>query len=403
MADITADDVLRAIQEYDLLGQSGFLAKYRFGPARSYRLSSGGRLYDSKAILGVAHGLATGTFWTASDFTGGQASVGRVLTRLGFVVTVDGQPSEPGSVDEWLDALRGLRVAVYNGERAPYQYVVLLWAIARAQSHEDRMMTLADARNELATLLAPFSLGSSRPDPRDPWFALDNSPWWHLDTQTDLTKADIDMNTVVLPEWDQRGGLAVEAYERIAVDAAFTTHAIDTITQIIGHHPAYPDLLTKLKLTVENSVGSGIVIQRPVERRIASKFSVGNTPDETRERQRRESELQNAYHKYLISIGRNVCRYSIFLKETPASILWTDLHDITDDELIEVKASSDRETVRLALGQLLDYARYVPHATKAVLFPIRPIDDLIGLLVAHGISVIWQTSDRVFDRINAST
>ncbi|MGY5036897.1 HNH endonuclease, partial [Streptomyces sp. 900116325] len=57
--------------------------------ARIYRLSHDGRWYDSKAIVGVAHGFATGTFWTGRDFSGGVRTVVRTLSDLGFVVDSD--------------------------------------------------------------------------------------------------------------------------------------------------------------------------------------------------------------------------------------------------------------------------------------------------------------------------
>lgn len=82
--DITAESVQRAVVEYDRLGAEAFRSTYGFGPARRLVLVHHGRTYDSKAIVGVAHGYATGTFWRSNDFTGGIASVVRILQRLGF-------------------------------------------------------------------------------------------------------------------------------------------------------------------------------------------------------------------------------------------------------------------------------------------------------------------------------
>jgi len=82
--DITPESVRRAIVEYDRLGADAFRSTYGFGPARRLLLVHDGRIYDSKAIVGVAHGYATGTYWRAKDFTGGIASAVRTLQRLGF-------------------------------------------------------------------------------------------------------------------------------------------------------------------------------------------------------------------------------------------------------------------------------------------------------------------------------
>ncbi|GAB5898440.1 DUF262 domain-containing protein [Mycolicibacterium mageritense] len=89
MDDITRMDVLRAIREYDALGAREFLAKYKFGPARAYRIVFDGKRYDSKAIVGAAHGYATGEAWSSIDFSGGAATVEPLLTGLGFNVEID--------------------------------------------------------------------------------------------------------------------------------------------------------------------------------------------------------------------------------------------------------------------------------------------------------------------------
>ena len=56
LSDVTADGVERAIAEFDRLDRDAFLAKHGFGKARGYALIRGERRYDSKAIVGVAHG-----------------------------------------------------------------------------------------------------------------------------------------------------------------------------------------------------------------------------------------------------------------------------------------------------------------------------------------------------------
>lgn len=96
MGDITRDAVLRAVAECDALGRTGFLLKYRFGEARRYLLRYEGRLYDSKAVVGAAHGHVPGrTALTARDFSGGARHAVATLRNLGFEV-VDG----PGPDDD---------------------------------------------------------------------------------------------------------------------------------------------------------------------------------------------------------------------------------------------------------------------------------------------------------------
>jgi 5-methylcytosine-specific restriction protein A len=57
--------------------------------AREYLLVHDGRTYDTEAIVGVAHGFLPGEQpLKASEFSGGEATVGRLLRDLGFAVQV---------------------------------------------------------------------------------------------------------------------------------------------------------------------------------------------------------------------------------------------------------------------------------------------------------------------------
>ncbi|MFB8395808.1 hypothetical protein [Streptomyces yangpuensis] len=85
--DITRSAVLQAVEEYDRRGRDAFLEKYRFGPARSYVLLIDGKEYDSKAIVGAAHGHLPGLEPLGSDeFSGGKNHAAKLLGDLGFEV-----------------------------------------------------------------------------------------------------------------------------------------------------------------------------------------------------------------------------------------------------------------------------------------------------------------------------
>lgn len=85
-ADVTRDDVLHAIQEYDRLGPERFFSKHGFGPSRSYELVWDERHYPHKAILGVAYEFATGQRLASGDFEGGKSGAVAVLRKLGFTI-----------------------------------------------------------------------------------------------------------------------------------------------------------------------------------------------------------------------------------------------------------------------------------------------------------------------------
>jgi len=85
--DIRREHVLQAIEKCNEYGRDEFLEKYGFHKSVSTRLVHNGQVYDSKAIIGVAHGYARpdlGSF-ISSDFSGG-ATVRTKLENLGFRV-----------------------------------------------------------------------------------------------------------------------------------------------------------------------------------------------------------------------------------------------------------------------------------------------------------------------------
>ncbi|MEU3554679.1 hypothetical protein [Streptomyces fragilis] len=88
LADITRTAVEQAIREYDRLGRDAFLEHHGFGRSRQYLLVHEGRDYDSKAILGVAHGFLAGRDPLApGEFSGGvNGHTVDHLRRLGFEV-----------------------------------------------------------------------------------------------------------------------------------------------------------------------------------------------------------------------------------------------------------------------------------------------------------------------------
>jgi 5-methylcytosine-specific restriction enzyme A len=85
-ADVNRQAVLAAVAAFDRLGRDKFLEEHGFGPAKAYFLDYNGRLYDSKAIVGVAHGISGDRPWRAEDFTGGDKTVAERLRALGFTV-----------------------------------------------------------------------------------------------------------------------------------------------------------------------------------------------------------------------------------------------------------------------------------------------------------------------------
>ena len=256
VSDIDEGDVLGAIELLDDPTQAEFLDSLHFKSATQYRLVYQGRLYDSKAVAGVAHGVATGQFWNSDDLYGGVApgAAAWALRKLGFFI-------DDGPIYE----LTQLRVDRTHGKPAPYQYVVLLWAISRARSGTSRLASFT--RRQLGPRHGARAI-RDRQDCTRPGDAVVR-PARHrvvgvADTSgaTGLTDADVRRLDLV-------AGLSEAVYPKTVEDTGFVKAAVDVIGRIIGDEPGYLPLLEYLGLAA-NDDGRG-----QCDRRIAGELGVG--------------------------------------------------------------------------------------------------------------------------------
>jgi 5-methylcytosine-specific restriction protein A len=114
--------------------------------------------------------------------------------------------------------------------------------------------------------------------------------------------------------------------------------------------------------------------------------------------------LTESYAAHLESQGHAVGSFQIKIKGR-TSTLRTDLFDATDHILYEVQGASDRDSVRTALGRLLDYRRYVRQPDRqsrpgaVVLLPGRPDQDIETLLKEYKASLVYRTDGGGFERL----
>jgi hypothetical protein len=106
------------------------------------------------------------------------------------------------------------------------------------------------------------------------------------------------------------------------------------------------------------------------------------------EKQRREQELLLRYVEHLrrggATVGRRIYRVG------SARPLACDAFDETNNVLIEARATADRNSLRLAVGQLLDYARFHhPRPVLRVLLAREPGADLVAYLTSLGIQLAY--------------
>lgn len=89
LQDVSAPYVVEAMREFDQIGRDTFLERYGFRRARRYLLLHDGKVYDSKAILGVAYEKQFGRPISAYDFNGGVGTTVPILEGLGFTIVLD--------------------------------------------------------------------------------------------------------------------------------------------------------------------------------------------------------------------------------------------------------------------------------------------------------------------------
>ena len=176
LADLTARAVRRAIAEFDRIGRDAFLRKYRFGTARGYLLKGKkGKVYDSKAIAGVAHGyLPRRRPLDNLEFSGGAATVQKVLQKLGFKVggpKSSKRPTTVRQVRKFMEAqeriarrlsTRKLRQRAQRAKKRPDSRKVTARMYVRNAAVAEYAKRLAKGRCDLCRRRAPFRILGKR-------------------------------------------------------------------------------------------------------------------------------------------------------------------------------------------------------------------------------------------------
>ncbi len=103
---------------------------------------------------------------------------------------------------------------------------------------------------------------------------------------------------------------------------------------------------------------------------------------------RDEAVLERDFRAYLESRGGYPVRKQIRIPGH-ARALVTDTFDRASNTLYEAKGTATRESIRMAIGQLLDYRRFIsPEPACAILLQVRPAQDLVDLIHASGFSLV---------------
>lgn len=122
------------------------------------------------------------------------------------------------------------------------------------------------------------------------------------------------------------------------------------------------------------------------ENRATEQFTAAAVEERTAER--REAALVAAYCAYRKRQGLGPLKRLKIKPSGETQSLYSDLFDPPTGLVIEAKGTVTREAIRMSLGQLLDYRRFVEKSRLAVLLPEAPRKDLRDLLSDYDVSII---------------
>lgn len=105
--------------------------------------------------------------------------------------------------------------------------------------------------------------------------------------------------------------------------------------------------------------------------------------------QRVEAKMVTQFEGWLRSQGHELERLRILIPGERHALI-TDTFDRTEKILYEAKSGSDRATIRLGVGQVLDYLRFLPNARGRLLLPDEPTSDLKAYITSCGLSYSYR-------------
>ncbi|MFI6458103.1 HNH endonuclease [Streptosporangium amethystogenes] len=250
LSELRREMVLAAITEFDQLGRDAFLKLYGYRPAIGYFLVHGGRRYDSKAIAGVAYRGVSGRPLRPDEFSGGNATVARVLGGLGFEVTKPGQAAKVPSVEDLLQKVDSLKPAVSpaTGAQKRHQPLTLLWAIGRAARSEPRLTSWESTYRELGWLIEEFGLEEDRPNPEFPVLWLYHHGLWDLPGHANVPHASGRPAQQWMKEQQPDSGLRPWVYEIVTGQADIRAQIVVRLLSAYFHGVDHNALLARVGL-----------------------------------------------------------------------------------------------------------------------------------------------------------
>lgn len=139
----------------------------------------------------------------------------------------------------------------------------------------------------------------------------------------------------------------------------------------------------------------------PVEATHVEGYDV-RAPKAVARARRREARLVQDFVEYLRAQGDQIERNELTVPGTTRR-LYTDVFNVSRRQLIEAKAGTSRNEVRMAIGQLADYRYLLGTQLRAgVLLEAKPEPSLVDLLGSLKIATIWPEGAAFVDSAGGS-
>lgn len=165
-----------------------------------------------------------------------------------------------------------------------------------------------------------------------------------------------------------------------------------------GDEVAFPDGVdpADVEAALTDAYGAATVIEVPIEQQYVEETEVSR-PSSSYTVRRREQTLVLEYCAALEAASHQITRFRV-RPAGEARELISDVHDKTRNNLIEAKGTGARGEIRMALGQIFNYRRFIePPPMCAFLLPGAPRPDIEALLASVQVSAVWKTDSGFED------
>ncbi len=160
-------------------------------------------------------------------------------------------PDRSGTVkEEFLAALRNLRVWKRGDERAPHKPLLLLYALARISRSEDRLVSYAEAREPLERLLREFGPPRRVYHPEQPFVRLENDQIWEVRIPRAAWVAEGEPTSRRLLDQEVRAGFPEPIHRMLAGDPALVQRAASILLEAEFPETLHDEILTELGFDV---------------------------------------------------------------------------------------------------------------------------------------------------------